>query len=113
MKKQDNQSTAIDSDLSAAPCSANLEDLIARCEKLHSYMGWYCMSCDSETDATYEERCTNCGAALHDGTITGNLIEAAKDELEAIKQTPVSCRPKNEDRSATSGSASSESTNNA
>ena len=66
--------------------SANLEDLIARCEKLHSYMGWYCMSCDSETDATYEERCTNCGAALHDGTITGNLIEAAKDELEAIKQ---------------------------
>ena len=44
------------------------------------------MSCDSETDATYEERCTNCGAALHDGTITGNLIEAAKDELEAIKQ---------------------------
>jgi len=84
MTEHTNKSAA--SDLSAAPCSANLEDLIARCEKLHSYMGWYCMSCDSETDATYEERCTNCGAALHDGTITGNLIEAAKDELEAIKQ---------------------------
>jgi len=78
--------------------SANLEDLLARCKKLHSFIGWYCMSCDSEVDATYRERCASCGGVLHDETITGNLVEAATYELNALKCPwhPIETAPKDD-----------------
>ena len=60
---------------------ANLAELVSRCEKIHSHTGWYCMSCDSEVDATYTEHCASCGTPLGGSSLTGNLVEAAKEEL--------------------------------
>ena len=65
---------------------ANLVELVNRCEKIHSYTGWYCMSCDSEVESTYNEHCASCGTPLDGTNLTGNLIEAAKDDLKLLLQ---------------------------
>jgi len=71
-------------ELNAPAGYANLAELVNRCEKIHSYTGWYCMSCDSEVDATYTEHCTSCGTPLDATNLTGDLVEAAKDELKFL-----------------------------
>ena len=71
-------------ELNLPTCYANLVELVNRCEKIHSYTGWYCMSCDSEVDATYTEHCASCGTPLDGTNLTGNLVESAKDELKLL-----------------------------
>ena len=63
---------------------SQLAELVSRCEKIHSHIGWYCMSCDSEADATYTEHCASCGTPLDGSTLTGDLVEAAREELDAL-----------------------------
>ena len=68
------------------PTYSALGDLLSRCENIHNYTGWFCMSCDSEVDATYEERCASCGVSLDGGNLTGDLIEKAKEEFITLNE---------------------------